>query len=388
MNRIKNNGDRFRFAVPENLPEEVTAADEELFLKITSQDLSPEQVDWVLTPPDNYPREKYLLAVHWHPEFVPLDLISRRIAAMFPNISDSLIIPTQHNELMSLNAFSGVEIDCYSRGFNQKVQLLLHFKNEDVEGEKAGMLKSMLAHTFKYRASQLFDYIHTIIKPVEERIHQAAAETGSDEGLMDFVRIQVRKIHELLDRHMDHLPPMAIKNKLLWNFFDALRPVYGDSVINRAQTYITAVKRIVKANFSNKYFYRTSEVIEEVRSLSGGVVIPHPEQFWPILLAEYDVDGYEVWNPQSRRYTEFLIKVLNDKNKVRSRSQRELLIFMGDDTHMGEKTKEPALRHPEKGSREIGRQDGWEDLSVCKQLICANMDKEKIISEYRSRLLQ
>jgi hypothetical protein len=60
---------------------------------------------------------------------------------------------------------------------------------------------------------------------------------------------------------------------------------------------------------------------------------------------------------------------------------------MGDDTHMGEKTRDPALQHPEKGSREIGLQAGWEDLSICKQIICANMDKQKIISEYRQRLL-
>ncbi len=47
------------------------------------------------------------------------------------------------------------------------------------------------------------------------------------------------------------------------------------------------------------------------------MVIPHPEQFWPILLADYDVDGYEVWNPQSREYTDFLIRALDNQNKRR-----------------------------------------------------------------------
>jgi hypothetical protein len=83
------------------------------------------------------------------------------------------------------------------------------------------------------------------------------------------------------------------------------------------------VKALVKVEFSLKYFYRTSEVIEEARALGAGIVIPHPEQFWPILLKEYDVDGIEVWNPQSRRYTEFLISVLNRRNQKRGSRQTE-----------------------------------------------------------------
>lgn len=66
-------------------------------------------------------------------------------------------------------------------------------------------------------------------------------------------------------------------------------------------------------------------------------MIPHPEQFWPILLTGYDVDGVEVWNPQSHRYTNFLVSVLNEKNRRMDSSERPLLIFMGDDTHMSEK---------------------------------------------------
>ena len=385
MKLVKNSIERFRFTVPENISEEVTDADERIFLSITSQDLTPEQVNRIIAAPETYPREKSVLAVHWHPEFVPLELISRRFAEMFPNASDTLLIPTQHNELMSLNDFTGVEVDCYSRGFNQKVQLLLHFKNENVAN--ADVLKSMLAHTFKYRSSQLFDFIHTIIAPLPDRIGQAADETGTDEALVRFVMVYVHKIHALLERHMDYLPPTAIKNKILRNFFDELRPVYGDPLINRAQTFLTAVKKIVKANFSCQYFYRTSEIIEEARALNGGVVIPHPEQFWPILLAEYDVDGIEVWNPQSRRYTEFLISVLKEKNKIRPRGQKELLIFMGDDTHMGEKVKEPEFQNPEKAGREIGLQPAWNDLDISKQIVFSNMDKQKVISEYRLRLL-
>jgi hypothetical protein len=93
------------------------------------------------------------------------------------------------------------------------------------------------------------------------------------------------------------------KNKLEPDFLDAQRPRFGDRVVARAQVYLREVKRLVKENFSLRHFYRATEFIEETRSLGGGVVIPHPEQFWPILLADYDVDASS-WNPQSQEYTE------------------------------------------------------------------------------------
>lgn len=125
-----------------------------------------------------------MLAVHWHPEFVPMHLISQRIKATFPNRKQELVIPTQHNEIIIYNGYAGVEVDCYSKGFNQKVQLLLHF--ESAKLEEAGVLKEMLAHTFKYRSSQLFDFIHTITKPIEERLNLAAGETGVSDSVIRF----------------------------------------------------------------------------------------------------------------------------------------------------------------------------------------------------------
>jgi hypothetical protein len=118
----------------------------------------------------------------------------------------------------------------------------------------------------------------------------------------------------------------------------------------------------------------------------AGIVVPHPEQFWPILLAEYDVDGYEVWNPQSQRYTDFLISVVNRKNRERTVTQRSLLIFMGDDTHMGEKIKEPKFQDKEKAGREIGYQPVWDDLNIRKRLIKAQVNISSVIDEYRLRL--
>ena len=381
--KIKNNTSA---DIPQqaDIPEEITEKDYQRYLKVISTELTSEQRDRITTPEKIFPKQHSVLAVHWHPEYIPMKLISERIETTFPKKNQELIIPTQHNVLLSYGDYSGVEVDCYSRGFNQKVQLLLHFANAKVE--KAEVLKAMLAHTFQYRSSQLFDFIHTIIKPREERLQKAAGETGADENLIAFVRTYVQKIHDLLEEYADITPEDAIKNQLLRNYFDLLREDYGDALIERAQTFLKAVKKIVKDNFSLGHFYRTSEIIEEARSLGAGVVIPHPEQFWPILLAEYDVDGYEVWNPQSRKYTEFLISVVNRKNCSLGQSERKLLIFMGDDTHMSEKAKDPEYQKPDKANREIGYQPAWDDLTIRKQLIVANTNRQKVIQEYRDRL--
>jgi hypothetical protein len=148
---------------------------------------------------------------------------------------------------------------------------------------------------------------------------------------------------------------------------------------------VKAVKKIVKARFSLEYFYETREVIEEARSLGGGVVIPHPEQFWPILLDDLDVDGIEVWNPQSFQYTNFLIDVVYRQNKSSDR-RRRLLVTMGDDCHLGEKVKDPRYQDPAKAGREVGLQPMWEDLRIRKRLIVADQSRRRVIEEYRGRL--
>ena len=125
------------------------------------------------------------------------------------------------------------------------------------------MLKSMLAHTFKYRSSQLFEFMDTITKPIEHRIEAAAKLTGANEQIIAFVQAYVKKIAAMIDKKISDLPPQAIKNKVLRNFFDHLRPIHGDTLIDRAQTFLTAVKKEVKAEFSLEYFFRTSEIIEE-----------------------------------------------------------------------------------------------------------------------------
>ncbi|MDR3641256.1 MAG: hypothetical protein P4L39_08025 [Humidesulfovibrio sp.] len=359
-----------------------TEEDERAFFAITGTTLTAQEEEFIATPAEVLPRQERVLAVHWHPEYVPLPLIRRRVEATFPGCAQSLIIPTQHNEIITYGEFAGVEVDCYSSGFNQKVQLLLHFRAE--RRERAGVLEAMLAHTARYRSSQLFEFLHVLSGRDEARLTSVAADTGAAEETIRFARLHAVKLLALLDRHLGSLPVDILKNKLVRGFLDAQRARYGDRLVTRVQAFVQAVKLRVKAQFPMQYFYRASEVIEEARGFGAGIVIPHPEQFWPILLADYDVDGCEVWNPQSQRYTEFLIDTLARKNR-KGWTERPQLVFMGDDTHMSEK-----LRNPDKTSdkvqREIGVQPAWDDIGIRKRLLASGMDRARVINEYTARL--
>ncbi len=364
---------------------DISELDIETYLGIVSTELSPEQEQQVINPPQTYPKQKRVMAVHWHPEWIPFDLISTRINVMYPGRDEELIIPTQHNQLLTWDGYSGAEIDCYASGFRRKVQLLIHFKAENVA--EAHVLKSMLSHTFRYRSSQLFDFMGAILDPAGEAdLDQAVQETGANQLLVDFVRFYTAKLRKIMDQQEANTPDIMIKNKLLMEFVQVQAQRHPGVNPARAVLLLKAVKKIVKRKFSLEYFFRASEVIEEVRSLGGGIVIPHPEQFWPILLANYDVDGYEVWNPQSREYTEFLIKALSEQNKDYSRTDRQLLIFMGDDTHMSAKIKPPGTVEPAKLEREIGLQPAWDELAIRKSLSLADSSRAKVIRSYRERL--
>lgn len=384
MEIVKRDDARFLMKSLE-YPPRLTEADVACFRVITSQELTPEQVARVVAPLEVLPRQDEVLAIHWHPEYVPMDLIRQRIEATFPCKACELIIPTQHNVLMEYGDYSGVEVDCYSHGFQRKVQLLLHFRTSRLES--ADVFKSMLDHTFRYRSSQLYAFLDMVTNTkFEDYLQLAAEETGVDDDVVRFSRIQAKKLQLLLDEHEQSIPRDMIKNKLIREFITAQADLYPESLVHRAQVFLKTVKRMVKENFSPTYFYRTSEFIEEARALGGGVVVPHPEQFWPILLADYDVDGYEVWNPQSQEYTEFLVNVINRQNKSRSVDDRSLLVFMGDDTHMTEKLKDPAQAEAAKYYRDIGVQPAWDDLGIRKSLIVGNASRARSIEEYRARL--
>ncbi len=366
------------------LPQEPTEENVTLFLGLVRQQLEPWQAEQAAVPKTVRKRQTRVLATHWHPEFVPLDLIRARLAAMFPHCEESLIIPTQHNELLEYDGRIGVEVDCREPAFSQKVQLLLHFSAD--RAREAPVLRSMLAHTFQYRSSQFFEFLHALTKPDETLLRRAARSTGADEPLTRLVRHYARLLEQLVDAHWADIPPSAVKNKLLRDFLDGQRPHWPAAVVNAAQAFLKGVKEEVKNRFSLDYFYTAQEVLEETRGLGGRAVIPHPEQFWPVLLADYDVDGYEVWNPQSQRYTKFLIEVIRRKNAEPRYRDRPLLVFMGDDCHMGEKTRPQELQDPLKASREIGYQPAWDQLGVRKVLNLMGVNRLSVIREYKARL--
>jgi hypothetical protein len=72
---------------------EPTENDEANFAKITAIRLTPEQVDRVVNSATIYSRQQNVLAMHWHPEHIPMDLIEQQIENTFPNRKDALIIP-------------------------------------------------------------------------------------------------------------------------------------------------------------------------------------------------------------------------------------------------------------------------------------------------------
>jgi hypothetical protein len=373
-------------AVPKTVSPEIDETDIDIYRKITSTQLTEAQKKQILEPPQVYPRQETVLAIHWHPEFVPLPMVLERMESMFPHCRDSLVIPTQHNVPLNLGGYSGVEIDCYSPEFESKVQLLFHFSTARLE-KHGDVFKAMCAHTQRYRASQLYDFIASVLEPaLQERVDKAAEQTGATDAIIAFARAHVTRLKAMLEKFESSTPREMIKNKLIRNYFDALRDQYENRLINHVQMFLKAVKKIVKKNFALDYFYKTREFIEEGRALGAGIVIPHPEQFWPILLDDLDIDGIEVWNPQSFQYTDFLIEVVHRKNKTRKKRERALLITMGDDCHMGEKVKDPRYQDPEKAGRQVGLQPMWEDLETSKKLIIAGQSRQRVIEEYRSRL--
>jgi hypothetical protein len=367
--------------------DEPTEEDERLYRRIVSQDIAPALEARLRRPERVLPAQREVLAVHWHSEHVPLAWIDDRIAAMFPNREEELIIPTNHNALTARGDYAGVEVDCYSRPFRRKVQLLIHFGRGRVEGDRAATFRSMLAHTFRYREGQLFDLFHALIAPdMAGPRAEAADRAGTSEEVVGFVRVQAKKLRALLFRMEAETPREAVRNKLIKWFFDGLRERFDPHLIDRCQSYIQQAKEGVKRAFDPRYFYETEEVIAEARRLGGAVIIPHPEQFWPILLADYDVDAYEVWNPQSREYTEFLIDVVRRHSRERPAGRRPLLVTMGDDCHVGEKAKEPALVDAVKASREVGVQPAWDDLAIQESLTRCGLDRRRVIREYKARL--
>ena len=367
--------------------QEITDWDESVYLQLVSRELTSEQCKKILKPKRIRSEDEIILAVHWHPEFVPLDLIKTRIETMFPNRSLEMIIPTQHNVITSYDGFAGVEVDCHATEFGAKAQLLLHFKSEKLDTPKANTLKDMVRHTFTYREKQMMNFLDLLAeKEHDEERNRAAAKICATEELVAFVLVHARKLLSLISKFEGQTPVEALRNKLVHDYFNELRFFCDGRVIDRAQNYLSAIKQIVKGNIDLSTFYTVQDFIEETRGLGGGIVIPHPEQFWPVLLTDYDVDGYEVWNPASKKYTEFIISVLAKQNAHRKKGDRELLVFMGDDTHVGDKVKSQTRVVRGRETREIGVQPAWKEPQIRRMLKSVGVEKRQVIERYCERL--
>jgi hypothetical protein len=380
---------RGAYRPPESFGPEPDAADAADFQRVVSTELTPEQEKRIRIPSAVYPAQRRTLAVHWHPEFIPLPLVRERMKAMFPAVEKELCIPTQHNELLELDGFSGVEVDCYAREFKQKIQLLAHFQSKRVA--QAATFRAMLDHTREYRRTQLDSLLDALARGAKQDgsgrlARQAAGPSGADEQIVAFAAAVAEKLRALIERYGAQVDRNSLKNKVVRNFLQRKRAVFGDTFINRVQLYVREVKIAVKSAFPLTYYHGTREIIEEIRGLGGCVVIPHPEQFWPVLLSGYDVDGYEVWNPQSLRYTEFLVSVVAEQNRKRPRQGRELLPFMGDDCHLGEKILPPEEQDPQKAAREVGLQPAWDDRNIREKLLADRICRKNVIQRYAERL--
>ncbi|MDR2198881.1 MAG: hypothetical protein LBR53_05405 [Deltaproteobacteria bacterium] len=355
--------------------------DREIFESLTSVDLAPEERIRAASPDQADETEREILALHFHPEWVPLDLIEARLKAAFPNAERRLVVPTQHNELQEMDGFAGVEADVYSSAFGQKIQLLVHLKSEKLE--KAAKFQSMIKETFEYRALQLLDVLKQLQDP-DEDILKAVKKAGFHAESVEAGKYHAGKLRTLIEEGGVVGTPRAVtlKNRLLPDYIERKAEKRDAASLERLLSYAAHVKNLVKARQNPACFPEVRDLVEEARSLGAGVIVPHPPRFWPVLLDDLDVDGWEVWNSSSPDHLPFLIDCLERRKRIK----RELLAFMGDDTHMSSKIRPNRPTGKENPSAEIGFQPPWKDERVKARLKSAGQSRERTINEYLERI--
>lgn len=374
------------------LTPEPTEADCELFQRLVGTTISTRQQHILTTPRTTYPAQEQVLAIHWHPQHIPLQHAATRLQHLFPNAKEQLIIPTEHNVLHAWGEFAGVEVDCRDVRMSIKLQLLLHFCTERVV--EAHTLQQMLHHTAHYRILQLKTLLQTAADPHhsqwKHRAERALRITKSNPDIITATAHYAAKLLALLKAENNSPATDERRSTLLRDFVEAQRATIGDNNVHQIHTYTKALRDSVKVDFSFDFFYEAQEFIEEAKALGGMVTIPHPEQFWPILLAGYNVDAIEVWNPQSRRHTGFLIDFITEENKRRAQTkgfnqQQEILITMGDDTHFAELLTPHAAPSATNFPRELGVQP-WDNNVLQKALQKAHRSRRSVMTEFRQRL--
>ncbi|MDR1045135.1 MAG: hypothetical protein LBP33_08470 [Candidatus Adiutrix sp.] len=359
--------------------------DRRQFDLLTSMELTEAEKRLAAEPDRRAPEAGELLAVHWHPEWAPLALIKERLKLSFPRAENRLVIPTQHNRVMVMDGWAGVEVDVYERRYGLKVQLLIHFPAARLP--RASAFLAMMNHTYNYRAHQLLDSLRALLDPETLSGDLKASLKGSvsDQGV-ELARFYARRLTALIEETgiLGSSRDEMLKNRLLPDFIRA-RDQGESRLREEALLFISAVKKKVKSRLNPDEFYSSREVIAEARRLGGGIVIPHPPLFWPVLLDDLDVDGWEIWNPSTPGHTLFILEALNRANESRGRRGR-LLAFMGDDTHMSAKFRRKLSDEKDSGDREIGFQDPWDDPRVQALLKEGRQSRQATLNEYRARM--
>jgi len=351
------------------------------FKHLTSVALDAEEMELAARPDRRDPEAEDCLAVHWHPEWAPLELIRQRLDRAFPRAGNCLAIPTQHNRIMTFGPWAGVEADVYDRKLGLKVQLLIHFAATRLD--KASKIISMMDQTYNYRAHQLLDILARLADPDSGKGSKCLVG-GEAVALARFFAARLNVLIEksgILGSAEDEM----LKNRLLPDFIIARTGPEQKLLVDQALMFIRAVKKEVKADLNPAEFFSPEEVVEEARGLGGGVIIPHPPLFWPFLWSDLDVDGWEIWNPSTPDHTVFILEALGRANEARS-SRRRLLAFMGDDTHMSAKFRPGRSDEKDSADREIGFQDPWFDPNLSALLRATGQSLVGTINEYRSRL--
>ncbi len=370
-------------------PDRAADLDEEdwrQFHHLTSVELTAGETELAASPGRAAPESRAYLATHWHPEWIPLDLIRRRLDTAFPRAENSLAIPTQHNRVLTFGPWAGVEADAYDRRYGLKVQLLVHFAAD--RRPRASAFLAMMDRTYNYRAHQLLDILGRLAEPDAASLNvQKALKCSVTETALRMARFYAIRLRTLIERSgiLGGPADEMLKNRLLPDFLQARSSPAHRALAEQALMVIGAVKKTVKTGLNPEAFHSPEEIIEEARSLGGGVVIPHPPIFWPILLADLDVDGWEVWNSSTPHHTVFLLEALDRANQAR-RGRRRLLAFMGDDTHLSGKIRPARSEEKDSANREIGFQDPWFDPAVQTVLERTGQSLIGTLNEYRTRL--
>jgi hypothetical protein len=309
-------------------------------------------------------------------------MIETRLSRAFPAATDRLVIPTQHNRVTVMGPWAGVEVDCFATSFGQKIQLLVHFNAAKMP--KAGVFLGMMDRTYRYRAHQLMEILEALTNP-DDSLKQEINNNGLDHQALDLTGFFACRLKELIQGRdiLDTERSEMLKNRLLTDFMLARNQGLDPTLFGSSLSCANVVKSFVKHRLNYQRFNTAQEVIEEVRALGAGIVIPHPPQFWPALIDDLDADGWEVWNPSTPNHALFLIESLN---RTKGRTKRPLLAFMGDDTHMSSKIRANVTEDKNGRGREIGFQPPWWAPEVAQALKRTGQSRERTMDEYRARI--